>query len=133
MSADSKSRILIIDDDQAVREGYERLLAKAGYDVRIARSPYEGLELTQDWAPDVILLDLMMPTISGFEGAKVFKKKPSTRNALLVAFSGMISEDEVTRFRRIGFDEVLPKPVAAVALVQRIETFLARRSSTPNP
>jgi len=129
MTTDSKGRILVIDDDDAVRAAYERLLAHAGYDVRAARSPYEGLENTGDWKPDVILLDLAMPTISGFEGAKVFKKKPSTRDAILVAFSGMISDDEVTRFRRIGFDEVLPKPVAAIMIVERIESFLARRAA----
>jgi len=130
MTTDSRGRILVIDDDDAVRAAYERLLAHAGYDVRAARSPYEGLENTGDWKPDVILLDLAMPTISGFEGAKVFKKKPSTRDAILVAFSGMISDDEVTRFRRIGFDEVLPKPVAAIMVVERIESFLARRAAS---
>jgi len=48
---------------------------------------------------------------------------------IVVAFSGMISDDEVTRFRRIGFDEVLPKPVAAIAIVERIESFIARRAA----
>src|SRR3954468_14154877 len=95
MNVESKGRVLIIDDDDAVRQAHERLLVKSGYDVRAAAGPYEGLELTRDWPPDVILLDLVMPTISGFEAAKVFKKKAATRNAVLVAFSGMISEDEV--------------------------------------
>jgi CheY-like chemotaxis protein len=130
MTTEPKGRILVIDDDQAVRSAYERLLSHAGYDVRAASSPYEGLESVGDWKPDVILLDLAMPTISGFEGAKVFKKKPATRDAILVAFSGMISDDEVTRFRRIGFDEVLPKPVAAIMIVERIESFLARRAAS---
>jgi DNA-binding response OmpR family regulator len=58
---------------------------------------------------------------------KVFKKKPSTKDAVLIAFSGMISEDEVDRFRRIGFDEILPKPVRAEDLAARIGGFIARR------
>ena len=131
MCAAQKGRILLVDDDDAVRAAYERLLIKADYDVRVARAPYEGLEATTDWTPDVILLDLAMPTITGFEGAKAFRKNVNTRGAILVAFSGMISEDELTRFRRIGFDEVLPKPVAAIALVQRIEGFIARRRAAP--
>lgn len=131
MQADPRGRVLLIDDDDAVRTAYERLLTAAAYDVRVARSPYEGLEITVNWTPDVILLDLAMPTISGFEGAKVFKKKPATRNAILVAFSGMITEEELPRFRRIGFDEVLPKPVAAISLVQRIDAFMAQRSTPP--
>jgi CheY-like chemotaxis protein len=125
--AQPKVRILIVDDDDQVRAGHQRLLERAGYEVRTSRSPFEGLELARDWSPDVVLLDLVMPTVSGFEAIKVFKKKPSTKDALLIAFSGMISEDEVERFRRIGFDEILPKPVRAEDLAARIGGFLARR------
>ena len=126
-STPAKGRVLIIDDDVAVRTAYDRLLGGAGYDVRVAQSPYEGLEATGDWRPDLILLDLLMPTISGFEAVKVFKKKASTRDAILVAFSAMISDDELPRFRRIGFDEVLPKPAVATVLIERLKTFLERR------
>lgn len=127
MSDEKRSRVLIIDDDDAVCTAYERLLSAANFDVRVARAPYEGLDATTDWLPDVILLDLLMPTISGFEGPKLFKKHPRTRDAILVACSGMIGEEEAARFRRIGFDEVLPKPVAAFALVQRVQGFLRDR------
>jgi DNA-binding response OmpR family regulator len=120
-------RILIVDDDDAVRAAYDHLLTKAGFEVRVVRSPYEGLEITREWTPDMILLDLVMPTISGFEAIKVFRKKASTRDAVLVAFSAMISVDEETRFRRIGFDEVLPKPALGISLVERISQFLERR------
>jgi CheY-like chemotaxis protein len=127
MSEPTKGRILIVDDDDRVRVAHQRLLERAGYDVRASPSPFEGLELVRDWPPDVILLDLVMPTVSGFEAVKVFRKKPSTKGALLVAFSGLITDDEVNRFRRIGFDEILPKPVPADDLAFRIEGFLARR------
>jgi CheY-like chemotaxis protein len=122
-----KGRILIIDDDDAVRIAHQRVLEAAGYEVRSAEAPFAGLDATRDWTPDLIMLDLMMPAVSGFEAAKVLKKKPSTRDALLVAFSGMITDDELENFRRIGFDEVIAKPVLPADLVQRIERFLARR------
>jgi DNA-binding response OmpR family regulator len=123
---EARGRILIIDDDDHVRDAQTQLLERAGYDVRTSRTPYEGLEATRDWFPDVILLDLVMPTVSGFEAVAVFKKKASTKGALLVAFSGLIAEDEVDRFRRIGFHEILPKSVPAASLVSRIEEFRAR-------
>lgn len=128
MTDEKRSRILIIDDDDAVCTAYQRLLTAANFDVRVARAPYEGLEATTDWPPDVIILDLLMPTISGFDGPKLFKKNPRTRDAILVACSGVISDEEATRFRRIGFDEILPKPVAAFALVQRVRSFLSSRA-----
>lgn len=124
----AKGRILIIDDDEAVRGAYRQVLERAGYDVRTAPAAFAGLDETREWSPDLIMLDLMMPTITGFEAAKVFKRKPSTRDALLVAFSGMITQEEEERFRRIGFDEILPKPLLPADLLQRIERFLARRS-----
>jgi DNA-binding response OmpR family regulator len=127
------ARILIIDDDPAVRAAHQRLLEGAGFDVRAVPSPYEGLDAARDWRPDVILLDLVMPTISGFEAVKVFKKKASTRDAILIAFSGLITESEVDRFRRIGFDEVLPKPVRAEELALRIEAFLRRQRQAEKP
>lgn len=125
-NVEQRGRILIVDDDDQVRAAYQRVLEHAGYDVRTSRTPFEGLDATRDWHPDVILLDLVMPTASGFEAVNVFKKKPSTKGALLVAFSGLIAADEVDRFRKIGFDEILPKPVSADALVIRIEGFRAR-------
>ena len=83
MTTDPKGRILVIDDDDAVRAAYERLLAHAGYDVRAARSPYEGLENTGDWKPDVILLDLAMPTISGLRERRSSRRSraPATRSS----------------------------------------------------
>jgi CheY-like chemotaxis protein len=129
MADEKRSRVLIIDDEDAVRSAYERILSAANFDVRTARAPYEGLDATTDWPPDVILLDLLMPTVTGFEGLKLFKKHPRTRDAILVACSGMIGDEEAARFRRIGFDEVLPKPVAAFALVERIRGFLNNRAA----
>lgn len=126
-AANRKSRVLLIDDDAAVRAAHQRALENADFDVRVAQSAFEGLEMARDWYPDIILLDLLMPTVTGFEGAKVFKRKESTRDAVLVAFSGMISENELERFRRIGFDEVIAKPVVAHDLVRRIDEFLVRR------
>jgi DNA-binding response OmpR family regulator len=133
MTDATKGRILIVDDDEHVRVAHQRLLEKAGYDVRVSRSPFEGLEMVQDWPPDVVLLDLVMPTVSGFEAVKVFRKKPTTKGALLIAFSGMIAEAEVERFRRIGFDEVLPKPVRAEDLAARIGAFIRRKASARPP
>lgn len=126
----TRGRILIIDDDDDVRSAHQKLLERAGYDVRTSRSPYEGLDLARDWPPDVVMLDLMMPTVSGFEAVKVFRKRDSTKGALLVAFSGMIADSELDRFKRIGFDEILPKPVRPEELAMRIGSFLTRHRAS---
>ena len=130
MSEAQSYRLLIADDHPlfrgALREAVTGLFREV--DIAEAGTFEEVTELAERGGDvDLILLDLAMPTITGFEGAKAFRKAANTRDAILVAFSGMITEDEQARFRRIGFDEVLPKPVAAIALVQRIEGFIARR------
>src|SRR5207302_11216672 len=88
---------------------------------------YEGMVGEADWTRDLDLLELVMATVSGVEAVKVCKKKESTKDAILIAFSGLITEDVVDRLRRIGFDEVLPKPVPAENLALRIDEFLRRR------
>jgi CheY-like chemotaxis protein len=122
-----KNRILIIDDDQAVRVAHQRMLERAGYDVRAASAPFEGLEMAADWPPDLIMLDLVMPVVSGFEALKMLKSKPATRGALVVAFSGLVDEDDSARLRRIGFDAVLAKPVDGPGLADRVAAILAMR------
>ncbi|HEY7236089.1 MAG TPA: response regulator [Gemmatimonadaceae bacterium] len=133
MTEATRGRILIIDDDDDVRSAHQRLLERAGYDVRTSRSPYEGLDLAREWPPDLVMLDLMMPTVSGFEAVKVFRKRDSTKGAFLVAFSGMITESELDRFKRIGFDEILPKPVRPEELAVRIGSFLTRHRASAAP
>lgn len=125
--SNSKLRILIIDDDNAVLRAHERLLERAGHEVRVSAGAFEGLDITRDWQPDLILLDLLMPAVSGLEAVRVFRKKPWTRDAILVAFSGVVEDEEVERYRRLGFDEILPKPVGPHMLAARIDAIVARR------
>jgi CheY-like chemotaxis protein len=125
----ARKRILIIDDDEAVRKAHHRLLERAGYEVREASSAFAGLDLAREWHPDLIMLDIAMPTVSGLEALKVLKAKPATRDAVIVAFSAFITEDEGDRYRRIGFDDILPKPVAAPELLSRVAQFLRDRGA----
>jgi DNA-binding response OmpR family regulator len=121
-------RVLIVDDNDAVCLAHRRVLSRAGYDVRVGSTLQEGIDATHDWMPDIILLDLLMPAHNGFEGVKLFREQAATRAALLVAFSGIVTDDERERFRALGFDEILPKPLAVAELVQRLASF--RRSGS---
>ena len=124
-----KVRILIVDDDNAILMSHQRLLERAGFEVRVAGGPYEGLDDTREWRPDLVLLDLVMPTVSGFEAIRVFKQKPSMQGALIVAFGGLVTDAEAHRFRRIGFDAVLPKPLLPEDVIARIGLLLADREN----
>lgn len=87
------AKIVIVEDDQPIREMYQLKLEKAGYDVKSAADGVKGLELIQNFKPDLVLLDLLIPQMSGDELlAKVRKTKDLAKTRVLVLTN--VSEDE---------------------------------------
>jgi CheY-like chemotaxis protein len=124
MAGRSTGRILIIDDDNQVRRINHRVLERAGYDVRSAASLIDGIELSQEWSPDLVLLDLVMPDTGGVASLTRLRREPGLRDAAVVAYSGAIVDSDTERFLKLGFDAVLPKPVSTDDLIERIALLL---------
>jgi CheY-like chemotaxis protein len=129
VSDETKGRILVIDDDEAVRGAQLRILEGAGFDVRATHSAFSFLDSAGEWAPDLIMLDIAMPGVSGFDALKTLRSKPLTQAAIIVAFSGFVTKEDETRLKRIGFDAALPKPVQRDVLVERLAALLRTRRS----
>lgn len=127
MASPARRRVLIIDDDADVATATQRVMEHAGYDTRVASSALNGLELARHSPPDVVLLDLNMPTFDGFDAVHVLRTEPSTRDAVVVAFSGVLAGHDTKRLQRMGFDHILPKPVEPAELVKRIAKYLRAR------
>jgi DNA-binding response OmpR family regulator len=124
-------RILIIDDDEQVRDAHRRVVARAGYQARAADSVRAGLDAASEWKPDLILLDLVMPDSRGLQSLETLRAAPATRDAIVVAFSGVIVESDAPGYRAMGFDAIIPKPVDAASLVARIgEVLRAERGAS---
>lgn len=87
------TKIAIIEDDQPIREMYELKLKKAGYTVKTAADGALGLELLRSYQPDLILLDLMMPQISGEELLKKFRVMPGNQHTKVIILTN-VSKDE---------------------------------------
>jgi DNA-binding response OmpR family regulator len=125
--AGGPARILIVDDEIQNLELMEAMLTSAGYEVFLAREGEEALRLARERRPDLILLDLMMPGLSGFEVCARVKTDPQTGGipVLFVTALNQISDKE--RAMAAGGDDFLTKPFQRTELLTRVEALLRVR------
>ena len=116
--------ILIVDDNEAAADGLQKLLEYGGHKVLVAYTGAAALEQARAQCPEVILLDIGLPDISGYELAKQLNKEKSP-HPLLIALSGYSQQEDKDRAIEAGFDHYLVKPVS----VKEIETLLSQKKS----
>lgn len=109
--SESSRRILIVDDNRDSAEVLSQLLAIVGHRVQTVYDGATALESAATFQPDVILLDIGLPGLDGYEVAKQLRQKPEFRQTLLVAVSGYCQEQDRKRSREAGFDHHLAKPI----------------------
>lgn len=120
--------ILIAEDDVDNREGYAEYLAFLGYRVAQAGNGQEALEAARRLHPDVILLDLALPIMDGWDVARQVKADPATRDILLIALSACVFPDDVERATASGCELFLDKPIYPQAVAEAIERLLSERN-----
>jgi CheY-like chemotaxis protein len=108
--------VLVIDDYEANRKMMARLVRLMGHEVVTVASGEEGLETLKSFQADVILLDLNMPGMNGFETARRIRENPALQNVTLVALTGYGQEEDIRRTKAAGFDGHLVKPVEVKVL-----------------
>lgn len=123
-------RILVIDDDRKITDALRRGLAYQGYRVDVAHGGDEGLELARRWAPDVVILDILMPGIDGLEVCRRLRAGGDVPVLLLTARDAI--EDRV-RGLETGADDYLVKPFAFAELLARVRVLLRRRQGDAPP
>jgi PAS domain S-box-containing protein len=109
-------RILVVDDNVDAAESLAMILGLWGHDVRSASSGEEALELALAFAPDVVLLDVGLPVMTGYEVARRMRDLTPTRNAMIVAVTGYGRDEDRRRSREAGIDRHLTKPVEPAVL-----------------
>jgi two-component system alkaline phosphatase synthesis response regulator PhoP len=124
-----KETILIVEDDASIAKGLKQNLSFEGYSVFVAPDGERGLELSLDKAPDLILLDVMMPKMNGFEVLRELRRRGVETPTLLLTARGQLL-DKVLGFK-LGADDYLPKPFEVEELLARIEARLRRSSEAP--
>ena len=122
-----KRRILVVDDEQTVRDILQRTLEKVGYDVITATNGQEALDKISQFDVSLVLLDIMMPGLDGFE---VLDRIPPYLNIPVIMLSGI--RDETTKIDSLGLgaDDYIAKPFSKGELLARIQAKLRRTEPT---
>lgn len=123
--------ILVIEDDEASRQLVSYLLEAAGHRVLVAENGALGLGLALAESPDLILCDLQMPVMNGYEVAQALRTHHAWRAVPLVAVTAFSMPGDRERALEVGFDEHLPKPIMPETFVQQVEAFLGPSFSAP--
>lgn len=118
--------ILVVDDDAPIRELLRQELGEVGYEIQEARNGKEALEKVRASAPDLIILDVMMPEMNGFDVAAVLKNDPDTMDIPIIILSIMKDQE---RGYRLGIDRYLTKPIDTDQLFQEVGSLLEQGKS----
>lgn len=126
MVAAARPVVLVVEDEPAQREVLAYNLEAEGYGVARAENGEEALMLVQENAPDLIVLDWMLPNVSGIEVCRQLKARAETRNVPIIMLSARAEEVDRVRGLETGADDYVVKPYSVVELMARVRTQLRR-------
>jgi CheY-like chemotaxis protein/MinD-like ATPase involved in chromosome partitioning or flagellar assembly len=121
-------KILVIEDDPIATRLIEYVLKQRGYLVLTAPNGLEGLQIAQKEEPDLIVLNVMLPGIDGFEVCHRLRAEPQTAQSLILMFSGRAQQIDIANGLNMGADDYLTKPAAPSEIVSRVESLLTRKA-----
>lgn len=117
------NKILVIDDDEALQQSLASMLSSLGYEVSVAGEAVDGLKQAYSTGPDLIILDVMLPGMNGFETCKRFREMS---NVPIIMLTARGSEEDIIKGLELGADEYLVKPVTMKELGARVKALLRR-------
>lgn len=123
-----KTRVLVIEDDRAIQEVLRYSLVQAGFDVQLVDSAEEGLSVIRQVLPDLLLVDLMLPGMSGTAFARQLRMDQRTRDVPMIMVTARTEEADRVSGLELGADDYVSKPFSPRELVARIRAVLRRRA-----
>jgi DNA-binding response OmpR family regulator len=124
----AKARILIVEDDQAILRGLSDVLVFNGYAVHAVADGGDGLEAILDGQFDLVLLDVMLPTLDGFSICRRVREVKPSQPIIMITAKG--AEDDIVTGFQAGADDYVPKPFSLRELTVRVEAILRRSGKT---
>lgn len=128
-----RALVLVVEDYQDAREMYSEYLRFSGFDVIEASNGFEAIEKATDQIPDIILMDLALPRMDGWEATRRLKRDERTKGIPIVALTGHALAGHADSAQKAGCDSFVTKPCLPDALVAEIQRMLGVRRKTARP
>lgn len=121
----AKKRILIVEDEESLLKLESILLTSRGYDVKGVTDGQAALDAVVNLKPDLVLLDIMLPVIDGFEVCRRIKSSESTRHIPVIMLTAKKSREDMARGEEVGADWYITKPFKSAMVIETIQRFLS--------
>jgi CheY-like chemotaxis protein len=119
-------KLLVVDDTEMNRDALSRLLKRKGFEVNTAVNGQEALAMLQRDTPQLVLMDMWMPVMDGFEATKQIKANPTTKTIPVIGLSADGSSEAVEKMLAAGCDEYETRPLDSVRLLDKIQMLLEK-------
>ena len=119
-------KILLVEDNEMNRDMLSRRLERRGYEVVIAVDGQQGVDLARSVKPDLILMDMSLPLVDGWEASRQIKGEPETQTIPIIALTAHAMSGDREKALNAGCDDYDTKPVELARLLEKIETLLKR-------
>ena len=130
---DTKKRILLVEDDAALSGVYKSRLEMEGFEIREVNNGEQALSAALEFKPDLILLDAMMPKISGFDVLDILRNTPETANIRIIMLTALSQPKDKERAESLGVDDYLVKSQVVIGdVVERVKYHLGMTTATEN-
>ena len=125
------TKVLVVEDDPAARRLVSFALEQEGYDVLTASNGLEGLTKAQTERPEILVLDVMLPGLDGFEVCRRLRADTEMSGVLVLMLSAKAQESDKTTGLKMGADDYLAKPADPLEVAARVKTLLQRKAASP--
>ena len=126
-------KILLVEDNEMNRDMLSRRLQRKGYEVVLALDGQSGVEMTQTQAPDLVLMDMSLPVLDGWEATRRLKADPATRHIPVIALTAHAMSSDREKAIEAGCDDYDTKPVELMRLLAKIDALLRKMDSVEEP
>lgn len=124
--ASQKKKLLVVDDEELIRKMVALLFEREGFFVLTADNGTEGLRLAVAEKPDVVLLDIMMPGLHGFEVCRKIREQPQLANTIVIFTSAKSYKPDIDKAKELGANDYLVKPTDSASLLSVVHKHLAK-------
>ena len=131
-TAPTGQTLLLVEDNEDNRIIYSTVLRHLGYSVVEAVDGVQAIALARSVLPDLILMDISIPEVDGWEATKILRKDPATRHIPIIALTAHALADDREKAQQIGFSAYLAKPIEPRAVVAEVQKWIGRGGTAPS-